>query len=787
MSDSIALLPIRASLAGRWQVPALAAGVALLSLGIGRMAADRQILSFDQKLSLAHQLRDADALTRASAYLLELLGREELTPEQRGVVHAELGTVIHRAESRLRRHDARNVSAIISHFEEANRLGVMPEPRQWVVLGDALRWAEQLPQATAAYRQALKAGIGAPDRLRRRIGQWELDRAGEMTPEALVEIDAILSDTSALPSNYLWALERKVESLLLRGDATGAMLLVGAARERLKGTEELLAVSLSEALCLRDAGLQMEAEALLRGLREEWAFHDELWARSGYLLGRLQQEDGRPQAALSYFEEVLRAFREGEVHDQCMLGRAECLATLGRYEGALALFVELGDRARGQGLSRGVDVDSIRVATSTIAELLLQEGRAELAVGYLEVAQNLAPPGNRHLQAHYVSRRAVALGEMALAAANDGESAAQAAELHARSADAYLSLAQLVSLDESAAAAALEQAADHFELAGKPDLMRHALERLAAEYPAHLGRAEALVRLGQLAQAENDLPRATGIYRMVIDAYPRTPQALKSYVPLADCLIRIGGAGVSEGVRLLIDIVDDRGEDPLFSPRALEYRQALFRLADYYMEADEAAAPDRFEQAIARLEDAIAFYPEDPQAVRLRFMLAEAYRASGSALRKIGDEASSSLARADAQQEADRRLGRAMEEYERVIAVLASEDAASLNELEQTRLRASYQYRGDCLFDLGRFAEALVAYREAAWRYENEPGAVVAMVQVVNCHQRLGELEDARAALSRLGWLLKKTPASAFTSEPGMSPKAFWEGLVARLERTGIY
>ena len=65
-----------------------------------------------------------------------------------------------------------------------------------------------------------------------------------------------------------------------------------------------------------------------------------------------------------------------------------------------------------------------------------------------------------------------------------------------------------------------------------------------------------------------------------------------------------------------------------------------------------------------------------------------------------------------------------------------------------------------------------------------QPGTT-ATLQIVQCHQRLGQGDEARSALARLGWLLKKTPASAFDERKGMRPKAYWETLVSRLEASG--
>jgi tetratricopeptide (TPR) repeat protein len=121
--------------------------------------------------------------------------------------------------------------------------------------------------------------------------------------------------------------------------------------------------------------------------------------------------------------------------------------------------------------------------------------------------------------------------------------------------------------------------------------------------------------------------------------------------------------------------------------------------------------------------------------------------------------------------------------FDELISILAAHDESALNAVEKTFLRLAYLYRGDCLFDSGRFDEARSAYEEVAWRYGNRPAAVSASMQIYHCHQRLGRLDEAAATLGRLGWLIAAIPADTFAAESGMPPKSYWEGMIRRLEQ----
>jgi tetratricopeptide (TPR) repeat protein len=278
------------------------------------------------------------------------------------------------------------------------------------------------------------------------------------------------------------------------------------------------------------------------------------------------------------------------------------------------------------------------------------------------------------------------------------------------------------------------------------------------------------------------------VFEDVTQIFPRFPDAARSLVPLAECLIEQGGDAMRRGVILLISIVDDTNDEQLFDPQARDYRLALLRLADYYAHASEKDDPGCLEKAASRLEDALALYPDDPQSPRLKFDLANCYRKSGQALRAESQILKQPVAREAGLLESKQRLLRAAEVFGEVITALATRDTGKtdLSALEQSHLRAAYLHRADCLFDVGQYDTAVEAYREAVWRYENSPVAVSASMQIVLAHQNLGQSADARAALRRMEWLLRKIPAGSFESEPGMSSKHYWESMVQRLASSWV-
>ncbi len=844
MTDQIRT-SFRAALAGRWQIPALVVAAGLFVFGLARLSFEHEPVTFEQKLGRVQRLRELGALPHAHAYLFSLLKQGDPPQAERAELHRLLAATIYQAESRTREHNHDNLRAIVRNVRAAGKLGSPPRADDLDCLGRVHEWMGAHHQATEAYHAALRLGLaraGWASGIRRRLISIELRRGTGWSPELVARLDEIINDGEALPDTLGWAIERKVRWLLAQGGAQAALALIAEARGRLAGTAEWISVSYPEALCFRELGRHLEAEQSLRSLRNNWTERDELWGKAGWLLGVLQQQDGRPQTALSFYEEVLTAFKSGDLHDACEFSRAECLAALERYDRAFAEFTDLGrrftpkrtasaapaddsgDAALPEHLEAGpegapsdyLDGSALRTAITTIGESRLQAGDLERGLQFIGLSLSLTPDAERETKARHLARMAAGYAELArrmspahrdddLASgtppkeSSEASSETESAALFNKAADAQLRLCGLQVLDDLAEAGALESAADYFDAAGQTDRMIETLHRLVATHPMATNRVSALHRLGCAYQAERDYAAAAAAFTQAIEEDPRLPHALASLVPLAECLLNMGGEHVRAGVERLIDIVDDRGPDPLFSPGATEYRQALLRLADFYclppanvVTSDGSQqtsgsppggmglgpASDHLEKAIARLEDALVLYPDDPEAPRLRFQLAEVYRRSAQAIR----ENKTAMTDAAARRESERRIRAALANYSLCQGMLARHDAASLSALEQTYLRNSYLYVGDCLFDLGELTVAVEAYREAAWRYENEPAAVSSSLQVVHCYRRLGKADESRAALGRLQWLLKKIPESAFDAQLGMSPKQYWEQMAVRIE-----
>jgi tetratricopeptide (TPR) repeat protein len=132
------------------------------------------------------------------------------------------------------------------------------------------------------------------------------------------------------------------------------------------------------------------------------------------------------------------------------------------------------------------------------------------------------------------------------------------------------------------------------------------------------------------------------------------------------------------------------------------------------------------------------------------------------------------------------RLNRAGDLYDQVIAKFPN-GAQPQNDLDKLYLKLSHFYRADCFYDLGEYKSAIQLYDAAALRYQEDPSALAAYVQIVNSYFALGKLDDARTANERAKWLLRKMPPGAFENGGLDMNKQYWEQWLKWTNDAGMF
>ena len=204
------MLPIRSTLAKRWQIPLCALALGILVAGLARIAAGYENVTPRQRLERVRQLRRAGALTRANAYILYLLKDPERPTEQRAELYRQLVGTIYQAEAGFRTHEPENVRSVITNFRDAVQHGATPDANDWVALGAAYRWSDRPEDAVDAFHQALRlwpppagtAVVGpfiSRDRLHRGLIELQAELGKPLAPDGLADLEAILEDQNATP------------------------------------------------------------------------------------------------------------------------------------------------------------------------------------------------------------------------------------------------------------------------------------------------------------------------------------------------------------------------------------------------------------------------------------------------------------------------------------------------------------------------------------------------------------------------------------------------------------
>jgi tetratricopeptide (TPR) repeat protein len=342
--------------------------------------------------------------------------------------------------------------------------------------------------------------------------------------------------------------------------------------------------------------------------------------------------------------------------------------------------------------------------------------------------------------------------------------------MRTRAGDAYIAYSQKLTLnDDKGYGEAMWKGIDLYDRAAAVQYVISALELFVAERPEDPLAPDALLRLGRAYQAAGLFDKAIAAFQRNQFRYPQSLAASKSAVPLAQAYIAKGADSYTKAETVLLSVVDN---NPLLDPSAEEFKQALFELAQLYYRTS------RFEEAVSRLEEFTQRYPNDERLGQLLFLMADSYRKSASLLDarlasdttpdagKASDAAEAAAARKD-------RLNKAKSLFERVVELYRGHPPTK--PVDQLYLKLAHFYRADCLYDLGDFADAIKLYDAAAFRYQDDPSALTAYIQIVNAYCSLGKIQDAKTANERAKWLLRRIPSEAFTDGSFTMPKEYWE------------
>ena len=106
------------------------------------------------------------------------------------------------------------------------------------------------------------------------------------------------------------------------------------------------------------------------------------------------------------------------------------------------------------------------------------------------------------------------------------------------------------------------------------------------------------------------------------------------------------------------------------------------------------------------------------------------------------------------------------------------QESDELSPLEQRAQRNSYFSRADVLYDLGRFEDAIQAYGTTTNRYQHEPEALEAYVQIASCQRQLKRDSEARGTLESAKVVLQGIHPEADFAATTRYTRKEWEQLL---------
>lgn len=115
----------------------------------------------------------------------------------------------------------------------------------------------------------------------------------------------------------------------------------------------------------------------------------------------------------------------------------------------------------------------------------------------------------------------------------------------------------------------------------------------------------------------------------------------------------------------------------------------------------------------------------------------------------------------------------AQQSYQRAIEALESQGRA-LDGLGRDMLRNAYLQRGHCAFDRGDYKDAIDFYEAVDRKYADTAASVLALVQIVNAAEALGDRARAEAAHTRALRRIESLPDDALVGDGGVLGRDDW-------------
>jgi tetratricopeptide (TPR) repeat protein len=754
-----------------WQLPLLAVSLGLFGYAAYLFIDPKPGLTVDQKIDAARVLIAQDRPEAALEYVNKLLTTEKLETPQEGQLHLLIAESLELGQKQRRISIPANHQRIIEQTRLALQQGVAATAAIHKRVAESFEALDQSEDALANYRQAitLDPNLGLP--IQKKIIQLQLAQNEAGAAEA--SLQQYVQQPQISDAEKSWALGQQAALLIDRNAVSEARALLDQALALELDPVAQGEINYRIGYVAWKLGNVDEAERYLRVARDQLKIKHPTDADVCWLLGRINQDRGDAKTAISFYQIVLVSHIDSKIAPLARLGRGVARVMAGEDDAGLTDLHDLTREILSKASRAKFKPDAV-LEMKKAAAILARRENYTAALDVLTYEQELLggePPAEFFARLALVYERKADQVEGSLADLKQAERVKrqqQVRDLRIKAGDALIAYSRLLTIDDDKSYAdAMWKGVDLYDRAGDMNRVISALELFVAERPDDKLAPDALLRLGRAFQAAGMLDKAIDAYQRNQFRYPKSLAAAKSAVPLAQAYIARGPEAYGKAESVLLSVIQN---NPLMTPQAEEFKHALFELAQLYFRTQ------RYEEAIARLEEWTQRYPRDERVGQMLFLMADSYRKSAELLNvqlastnpgdAILDASEATAARRE-------RLTKAKALYDQVVDLFKAQPPT--RDLDKLYMRLSHFYRADCQYDLGDFEGSIKLYDIAAFRYQDDPSALAAYVQIVNANCALGKMAEAKTANERAKWLLRRMPKEAFEDGSFAMPRQYWE------------
>jgi tetratricopeptide (TPR) repeat protein len=793
-----------------WQLPLLVFSLGLFGVAAWLFIDPKPGLSIDQKIEAGRTLLTQVRPEAAIEHLNGLLAKEKLEKDREAEIHLLLAEALEQGQKQKKINIPENHRRIIEQTLTAMEEGAKPTAAVNQRLAESYEALGRTTESLMYYRRAMLMNPAKALWIQRKIVDLQL--GAEDPAGAGAALEEYLGHAELKDSERSWAMGEMAHLQVDRGEFDVARKTLEEALRLNVDPVDQGQISYWLGYCQYRLGETADAERYLRLAREQLKVQHPLDAEAAYLLGKIAQDAKKPEEANSFYEVVLTSHPDAKAAIAARLGRGVCRIEQAQDDAGLTDLHDATNYINGrEAVKRHYKAEALS-AMKSAAQFLGDRGNFQGALEVMAYEQSLVEDPNNKTQSTLPATFYARLGGIyerradqveknlpdSIADAEKIKREQQIRDFRSKAGDALVTYSRALTLtDDKGYADALWKGVELYDRAGDLQRMISALELFAAERPEDSLTPDALLRLGKAYQAAGNFDKAIAAYQRNQFRYPNTLAASKSAVPLAQAYVAKGPDFYTKAEAVLNGVINN---NPLVTPEAAEFKQALFELAQLFYRTN------RYEEAVAKLEELTARYPKDDRQGQLVFLMGDSYRKSAGLL-VIGPApatqpaktaanatAASSVATPALPAEPDPvvvasakrdRLENARKLFDRCIEIYRR--APPAGETDKLFCKLAYFYRADCVFDLGNFEESIKLYDNAAFRYQDDPSALAAYVQIVNAYCALGKVAEAKTANERAKWLLRRMPEKAFADGGFTMPKEYWDKWLQWTSAAGMW